>query len=67
MLNKININNHTLILDCGCGSGKVIKFLNKKTKYIGIDINVNFKNPYLEMQNLLNLYSETNIEIYFEK
>jgi SAM-dependent methyltransferase len=38
MLNKIN--NITNILDCGCGSGKVIKFLNKNVKYVGIDIDM---------------------------
>lgn len=56
------------ILDFTCGwGGRLIGACALNIpKYIGIDINVNLKNPYLEMQNLLNLYSETNIEIYFE-
>jgi hypothetical protein len=56
------------ILDFTCGwGGRLIGACALNIpKYIGIDINVNLKNPYLEMQNLLNLYSKTNIEVYFE-
>jgi SAM-dependent methyltransferase len=66
MLNKINalhiINN---VLDCGCGSGRTIKYLNKVNKYIGVDIDMNMLghgiNKYSNnMQSINFMYCDLN-------
>jgi len=56
------------ILDFTCGwGGRLIGACALNVpNYIGIDINTNLKNPYLEMKNFLKSYSETNIEVYIE-
>ena len=35
-------------------------------KYIGIDNNINLKQPYNEMTTFLNAHSKTNIDLYFQ-
>jgi SAM-dependent methyltransferase len=60
MLNKINalhiINN---VLDCGCGSGRTLTYLNKFNKYIGIDIDMNM------LGSAINKYSNNNINFMY--
>jgi tRNA1(Val) A37 N6-methylase TrmN6 len=56
------------ILDFTCGwGGRLIGACALNIpNYIGIDINTNLTNSYLEMKDFLKTYSETNIEIYIE-
>ena len=56
------------VLDFTCGwGGRLIGAcaLNIQN-YIGIDINNNLTNSYLEMKDFLKTYSETNVEVYIE-
>ena len=56
------------ILDFTCGwGGRLIGACALNIpNYIGIDINNNLTNSYLEMKDFLKTYSETNIEVYIE-
>jgi hypothetical protein len=58
----------TCVLDFTCGwGGRLIGACALNIpKYIGIDININLENPYLEMAHFLKDYSDTNIEMYFK-
>jgi len=51
---------------CGWGGRLVGACALNIPNYIGIDINSNLLNPYLEMKHFLNSVSETNIDIFFE-
>jgi hypothetical protein len=51
---------------CGWGGRLVGACALNIPNYIGIDINTNLLNPYLEMKSFLNSISETNIDIIFE-
>ncbi len=65
MLTKINalhiINN---VLDCGCGPGRTLKYLNKFNKYIGVDIDMNMLgsgiNKYNYNNNINFMYCDLN-------
>lgn len=64
MLKKININN---ILDCGCGSGRIIKYLNKFNKYVGVDIDMNLIGKAINNNNNDNvnfMYCDLNSTNY---
>lgn len=56
------------ILDftCGWGGRLVGACALNIPNYIGIDINTNLINPYLEMKTFFNNISETNVDIFFE-
>jgi hypothetical protein len=56
------------VLDFTCGwGGRLIGACALNIpNYVGIDINNNLTNSYLEMKDFLKTYSETNIEIYIE-
>lgn len=58
----------TCVLDftCGWGGRLVGACALNIPNYIGIDINTNLINPYLEMKSFFNNISETNIDIFFE-
>lgn len=58
----------TTVLDftCGWGGRLVGACALNIPNYIGIDINTNLSNSYLEMKSFFNNISETNIEIFFE-
>lgn len=58
----------TTVLDftCGWGGRLVGACALNIPNYIGIDINTNLINPYLEMKTFFNNISETNINIFFE-
>jgi SAM-dependent methyltransferase len=62
MLNKINATHN--VLDCGCGSGRTIKYLNKFNKYIGVDIDINMLgygiNKYSNNININFMYCDLN-------
>ncbi len=69
MLNNINTNaahnaSHINILDCGCGSGRTIKYLNKFNKYIGVDIDMNMLgssiNNTQSINNIHLMYCDLN-------
>ncbi len=53
-LNKID--NYNNILDCGCGSGRIIKYLNKFNKYVGVDIDMNMLGKSINKNNKNNIY-----------
>ncbi len=62
MLNKMinnNINIINNILDCGCGSGRVIKYLNKFNKYVGVDIDMDM------IGKAVNKYINNNINFMY--
>jgi hypothetical protein len=56
------------ILDftCGWGGRLVGACALNIPNYIGIDINTNLVNPYLEMKDFFKNISETNVDIFFE-
>ena len=58
----------TSVLDftCGWGGRLVGACALNIPNYIGIDINTNLINPYLEMKTFFNNISETNVDIFFE-
>ena len=58
----------TSVLDftCGWGGRLVGACALNIPNYIGIDINTNLINPYLEMKSFFKNISETNIDIFFE-
>ena len=58
----------TSVLDftCGWGGRLVGACALNIPNYIGIDINTNLINPYLEMKSFFNNISETNVDIFFE-
>ena len=58
----------TCVLDFTCGwGGRLIGACALNIpNYIGIDINTNLINPYLEMKTFFNNISETNVDIFFE-
>ena len=60
--------NPKCVLDftCGWGGRLVGACALNIPNYIGIDINTNLLNPYLEMKDFLNNISETNVDIFFE-
>jgi len=60
--------NPTSVLDftCGWGGRLVGACALNIPNYIGIDININLINPYLEMKETFKNISETNIDIFFE-
>jgi tRNA1(Val) A37 N6-methylase TrmN6 len=60
--------NPTSVLDftCGWGGRLVGACALNIPNYIGIDINTNLINPYLEMKSFFKNISETNIDIFFE-
>ena len=60
MLN--NINNINNILDCGCGSGRIIKYLNKFNKYVGIDLDLDMIGKAININNNNN---NNNNNYYF--
>ncbi len=67
MLNKIsNLINIINVLDCGCGSGRTIKYINKFDKYFGIDIDYNMLgsgiNNYNINTNINFMYCDLNKE-----
>jgi SAM-dependent methyltransferase len=42
MINKVNkLKSNGNILDCGCGYGRTLKYLNNFNNYIGLDIDIN--------------------------
>jgi hypothetical protein len=51
---------------CGWGGRLVGACALNIPNYIGIDINTNLINPYLEMKDFFNNISETNVDIFFE-
>lgn len=51
---------------CGWGGRLVGACALNIPNYIGIDINTNLINPYLEMKNFFKDISETNVDIFFE-
>ena len=51
---------------CGWGGRLVGACALNIPNYIGIDINTNLINPYLEMKSFFNNISETNVDIFFE-
>jgi SAM-dependent methyltransferase len=59
MLNKIN-NININILDCGCGSGRIIKYLNKFNKYVGIDIDMDMIGKAINKCNYNNNNNNNN-------
>jgi tRNA1(Val) A37 N6-methylase TrmN6 len=58
--------NCVLDFTCGWGGRLVGACALNIPNYIGIDINTNLLNPYLEMKSFFNNISETNIDIFFE-
>lgn len=58
----------TSVLDftCGWGGRLVGACALNIPNYIGIDINTNLINPYLEMKTFFKNISETNVDIFFE-
>ncbi len=60
--------NPSSILDftCGWGGRLVGACALNIPNYIGIDINTNLINPYLEMKTFFKNISETNVDIFFE-
>jgi hypothetical protein len=60
--------NPKCVLDftCGWGGRLVGACALNIPNYIGIDINTNLINPYLEMKNFFKDISETNVDIFFE-
>lgn len=58
----------TSVLDftCGWGGRLVGACALNIPNYIGIDINTNLINPYLEMKSFFKNISETNVDIFFE-
>jgi SAM-dependent methyltransferase len=40
MINKLNIKETDNILDCGCGSGRIISYLKKFNSYVGVDMDI---------------------------
>jgi hypothetical protein len=60
--------NPTSVLDftCGWGGRLVGACALNIPNYIGIDINNNLINPYLEMKGFFKNISKTNIDIFFE-
>ena len=58
----------TCVLDftCGWGGRLVGACALNIPNYIGIDINTNLLNPYLEMKSFFNNISETIVDIFFE-
>ena len=51
---------------CGWGGRLVGACALNIPNYIGIDINTNLLNSYLEMKSFFNNVSETNVDIFFE-
>jgi hypothetical protein len=51
---------------CGWGGRLVGACALNIPNYIGIDINTNLLNPYLEMKSFFKNISETNVDIFFE-
>jgi tRNA1(Val) A37 N6-methylase TrmN6 len=51
---------------CGWGGRLVGACALNIPNYIGIDINTNLVNSYLEMKSFFNNISETNVDIFFE-
>ncbi len=64
MFNKINTNNYN-ILDCGCGSGRIIKYLNKFNKYVGVDIDMDMIGKAVNNYNNDNHYMIHNINFMY--
>lgn len=60
--------NPKCVLDftCGWGGRLVGACALNIPNYIGIDINTNLINPYLEMKTFFKDISETNVDIFFE-
>ena len=60
--------NPKCVLDftCGWGGRLVGACALNIPNYIGIDINTNLINPYLEMKTFFKNISETNVDIFFE-
>jgi hypothetical protein len=60
--------NPKCVLDftCGWGGRLVGACALNIPNYIGIDINTNLINPYLEMRSFFKNISETNVDIFFE-
>jgi hypothetical protein len=60
--------NPKCVLDftCGWGGRLVGACALNIPNYIGIDINTNLLNPYLEMKSFFKNISETNVDIFFE-
>jgi hypothetical protein len=60
--------NPSSVLDftCGWGGRLVGACALNIPNYIGIDINTNLINPYLEMRSFFKNISETNVDIFFE-
>jgi SAM-dependent methyltransferase len=53
MLNKMNINMHSInnVLDLGCGSGKLLKYLKNYNSYVGVDVD------NMMIAKAINMYS----------
>ena len=51
-----HIKNSENVLDCGCGSGRILKYLNNFNKYYGIDADINMLgkaiNKYIDYDNI---------------
>ena len=58
--------NTVLDFTCGWGGRLVGAYALNIPNYIGIDINTNLLNPYLEMKSFFQNISETNVDIFFE-
>lgn len=58
--------NTVLDFTCGWGGRLVGACALNVPNYIGIDINTNLTNSYLEMKSFLKNLSNTNVEIFFE-
>ena len=58
--------NTVLDFTCGWGGRLVGACALNIPNYIGIDINTNLLNPYLEMKSFFQNISETNVDIFFE-
>jgi hypothetical protein len=58
----------TCVLDFTCGwGGRLIGACALNIpRYIGIDVNINLKNPYLEITDFFKDISDTKIDIFFE-
>jgi SAM-dependent methyltransferase len=68
MINKLNIKETDNILDCGCGSGRIISYFKKFNSYIGVDMDIKMighainNNNYYNYHKINFMYCDLNNE-----
>ena len=60
MINKLKIKETDNILDCGCGSGRIISYLTKFNSYVGVDMDIKMIGHAINNYNNYNNYHEIN-------